>query len=289
MGAIISKEIKSFFNNMLGYVFCAVIIILIGIYFLANNLSYGYPYFAWALRGATTIMVFTLPLLTMRSFAEETKNKSDQLLLTAPISVTRIVLGKFIAYAIIFAIPMIIACFCPLIIKALGTAAYLKVDYLTILTTYVFGLMIIAIGLFISSITESQIISAVISFIVVFLIALWSAITGMIPDTAVASLIGMIVIIALVCAIIYAISKSSTITILIGIVATVVTVVFFFANSTGLQSFFSSIIDALTLTTPLSNVAYYEIFDLGGLIMYISIGFCFIVFTVNSIQKRRWS
>ena len=94
MGAIFSKEIKSFFNSMLGYVFCAVMIILIGIYFYIYNLSYGYPRFSYSLMSALSIMMFATPLLTMRSFAEERKSRTDQMLLTTPVRIWQIVLWQ---------------------------------------------------------------------------------------------------------------------------------------------------------------------------------------------------
>ena len=153
MGAIFSKEIKSFFNSMLGYVFCAVMIILIGIYFYIYNLSYGYPRFSYSLMSALSIMMFATPLLTMRSFAEERKSRTDQMLLTTPVRIWQIVLGKFLAYAVIYAIPLLVSCLCPLIINLKGSTSYLKVDYLTIFTAFCFGLVYFSIGVFISSLT----------------------------------------------------------------------------------------------------------------------------------------
>ena len=289
MFAVFTKEIKSFFNSMLGYVFCAVMIVLIGIYFLVNNLSYGYPYFSYALVSAMSIMMFATPLLTMRSFAEERKSRTDQMLLTTPVKLYQIVLGKFFAYAVIYIIPLLVACFCPLIIKFKGDASYLRIDYLTILMSFFYGLVFISIGIFISSLTESQIIAAVGSFAAVFVLVFWSGLVGFIPSTATAALIGLIVILALVCLIIYALTKNGIVSGFIGAAGLVGLVVIYFAKSTVLNNCLTAITDKMNFTTPLTNIAYYSVFDVTGLVMYISIIFVFLMMTVLGLNKRRWS
>ncbi len=289
MFAVFSKEFKSFFNSMLGYVFCAVMIVLIGIYFLVNNLTYGYPYFSYALVNAMSIMMFAIPLLTMRSFAEERKSRTDQMLLTTPIRMYQIVLGKFLAYAVIYIIPLLVACFCPLIIKAKGDASYLKIDYLTILMCFFYGLVYISIGIFISSLTESQIIAAVGSFAAVFVLVFWSGLVNFIPTTAMAALVGLIVVLVLVCLIIYALTKNGIISGFIGIAGFIGLLAVYFVKSTILNNWLTAITDKINIITPLSNIAYYDIFDVTGLVMYISVTFVFLMLTVLGLHKRRWS
>ena len=289
MLAVFSKEIKSFFNSMLGYVFCAVMIILIGIYFYIYNLSYGYPYFSYSLLSAMSIMMFATPLLTMRSFAEERKSRTDQMLLTTPIKMHQIVIGKLLAYAVIYMIPLAVACLCPLIIKLKGDVSYLKVDYLTILTSFFYGLVYISIGIFISSLTESQIIAAIGSFAAVFVLVFWSGLTGYIPTTAAAAFIALTIILALVCLIIYALTKNGLVSGFIAAAGFVALIVIYFVKSTVLNNCLTAIIDKMDLSTPLSNIAYYDLFDVSGIIMYISIIFVFLMLTVFGLQKRRWS
>ena len=97
MTAIYKRELRSYFTSMTGYVYAASVTLFVGIYFMIMNLKMGYPYFASALSGAVTILIFAVPVLTMRSMAEERHAKTDQLLITAPVSVTAIVTGKFFA------------------------------------------------------------------------------------------------------------------------------------------------------------------------------------------------
>ena len=118
MKAIYKRELQSYLQNMTGVVFIAFLCGFVGVYFMALNLSYGYPYFSYTLTSVIFILMIAIPLLTMRSFAEDRKNKTDQLLLTSPVSLTSIVLGKYFSMVTIFAIPVVVFCFYPLIIKA---------------------------------------------------------------------------------------------------------------------------------------------------------------------------
>ena len=132
MAAIYKRELKSYFQCMTGYVFIAFLVLFVGIYFMAYNLMSGYPYFSYTLSGMVTIVMIGIPVLTMRSFADDRKTKTDQLLLTAPVSVPKMVLAKYLSMVTVFAVPVLISCLCPLIIKMNGTA-YLKADYASIL------------------------------------------------------------------------------------------------------------------------------------------------------------
>ena len=159
MRAIYKRELKSYFCSMTGYVFIAFMTMFMGIYFMVYNMINGYPYFSYTLNSILMILMIAVPILTMRSMSDEHRARTDQLLLTSPVSVWGIVMGKFLSMVTILAVPMAIACLCPLIIRSAGTA-YLTEDYASILAFFLLGCVYIAIGLFISSLTESQLIAA---------------------------------------------------------------------------------------------------------------------------------
>ena len=105
MTAIYKRELKSYFQSMTGYVLIAFLVIFTGIYFMAYNLNSGYPYFSYVLMNINYVLIIIIPMLTMRSFAEERKNKTDQLLLAAPVKLFDIVMGKYLAMVTVFAVP----------------------------------------------------------------------------------------------------------------------------------------------------------------------------------------
>ena len=113
MTAIYKRELRSYLTSMIGYIFIFFILLLTGIYFSAYQLSAAYPKFEYTLSALTFVFLISVPILTMRILAEERKQKTDQLLLTSPVSVEKIVMGKYLALVTVFAIPMAIICFLP--------------------------------------------------------------------------------------------------------------------------------------------------------------------------------
>ena len=174
---------------MTGPVFVAFLIAFTGIYFMAYNMMSGYPYFSYTLSGSLIVFIVGIPLITMRSFSEERKNKTDQLLLTAPVSLPKVVLGKYLAMATVIAIPNVIFCIFPLIIRSQGTA-YLTVDYISIGVFFLLGCVYAAIGMFLSALTESQIIAFISTFGILLVLYLWDGILSLLPTSAVSGLVG---------------------------------------------------------------------------------------------------
>lgn len=182
MSAIYKRELKSYFHSFIGLLFIGVTLFFVGLYYTVYNLMYGYPYFSYALAAVIVIFMMTVPILSMRILAEERHSKTDQLILTAPVSVGQIVLGKFLALLTIFAIPTVIICFYPLILSIFGSVP-MGEAYLAVLAFFLYGMTCIAIGLFVSSLTESQVIAAVITFAALFVGYMMSGICGLISDT----------------------------------------------------------------------------------------------------------
>lgn len=182
MLAIYKRELKSYLHTFIGFLFMGVTLFFLGLYFTVYNLMYGYPYFSYVIQSVVFIFLISIPILTMKILAEERKNKTDQLILTAPISVGRIVIGKFMALSTIFAIPTAIICIYPLLLTRFGTVP-LSDCYVSILAFFLYGETCIAIGLLISSFTESQVIAAVLGFIVLFIGYMMSSICGLISST----------------------------------------------------------------------------------------------------------
>ena len=158
MAAIFKRETKAYYTGMIGYVTAAVSLFFLGLYFTNRNLMYASSDFASVLYTTTMILLFLLPAISMRSFAEERRNKTDQLLLTSPVGIPSIVLGKFLAEFVVFAAPMIVAVVMPLILTAFGTVSLISA-YSALLAYLLLGAACLAIGTWISALTENQIIA----------------------------------------------------------------------------------------------------------------------------------
>ena len=288
MLAIYKREFKSYFQSMVGCVFVAFLVAFTGIYFTAYNLNAGYPYFSYTLSGSLIVFIVGIPLITMRSFAEERKNKTDQLLLTAPVSLTKVVLGKYLAMISVVAIPNLIFCLFPLLIKMNGTA-YLKTDYISIGVFFLLGCVYVAIGMFMSALTESQMIAFITTFGLLLILYLWNGIIGFLPSSAIGSLIGLIVVFTIIIAYVYHMTENwmlSAVLEVLGIVASVAT---YIVKSSLFENLLTKILGKLALADVFTDITNNHNVDITGIVLYLSVIAIFIVLTIQAIQKRRWS
>lgn len=235
MLAIFKRELRSCFHGMIGAVLTAFMLAATAIYFVALNLGYGLPDFGYyTLCRTIFVLLLYIPVLTMRSFAEERHSRTDQLLLTSPVTLTGVVLGKYFAMVTVFLIPVALMAFCPLIIAMNGEARLLS-DYAALFAFFLMGCVFLAIGMFLSSLTESQIISAVSTFAVLLILYLWDDLTGFLPSAL------------------------------------------------------GDLLSAFSFTQTFYNFVQYSMFDLGGVVLYLSLAGLFVFLTIQGLQKRRWS
>lgn len=167
MAAIYKRELKAFFCSVIGGLYIAVMVAVMGIFFYVLNLLVGYPTISYMLQNVVFLVVFTTPILTMRSLAEEKKYKTDQLILTAPISVGQIVMGKYLALVTLFAIPLILFGITPPILRSVGEFQ-IGLSYTSLLGFFLYGCLGLAIGLLASSLTESVVVSAILALALMF-------------------------------------------------------------------------------------------------------------------------
>lgn len=287
MTAIFKREFKSFFHNMTGAIFIAGVMVFMGIFFVAYNVVQGFPHFSAVLSGISVILLLTVPILTMRSFADEKRMRTDQLLLTSPVSVTGIVMGKYFAMISVFGCCVLIACMGPIVLKIFGSEGILG-DYLAIIMFFLMGAAYISIGMFISSLTESQVIASVATFAVLLLLQLIDGIASFIPDSATASYVCFFAVAVLAAWLIYHMTKDLIISGAFVIIAAAVLTVIFFVNKAVLEGAFASVLISLSLVTRFDEVNN-NIFNLSSLVYYLSVCGIFTFLTIQSIQKRRWS
>lgn len=182
MIAIYKREFMSFIHSFIGWLFFAATLFVMGVYFTAYNIFYGDPNISGVLASIMFLFIITIPILTMGILAEDRKHKTDQLILTAPVTVFKIVLGKYLALLTVFAIPAMVIGFAPIILSFYGTFQ-MGVSYTALLGFLLYGAAALAIGLFLSSLTESIIIAAILTFVTLFLGYMMSGICSIISQT----------------------------------------------------------------------------------------------------------
>lgn len=287
MEAVYKKDLQSAFRGMTGWVLCAFMTGAIGLYFTALCLSGGYAEFGYVLNSIMFIFLVAVPLLTMRSVVEERRQKTDQLLLTSPASIGSIVWGKYLALVTVFAVPVLLAAVLPIIMAQFGTVSLARA-YLSLGAFFLMGAAAIAIGLFLSSMTESQIIAAVCTFGALLVIYLLPSIAQLLSATALTSALGYTLLAGALALAFYTMVRSAMLCGALFVAAECAVWGVYIFNSTALEGSIQKLMNAAALFdrfTPFVN----GVCDVKALVYFASVALLFVFLTCQSFEKRRWS
>ena len=287
MIAVYKRELRSYLTSMIGYLFIFFILLLTGIYFSAYQLGAAYPRFEYTLSALTFVFLISVPILTMRVLAEERKQKTDQLLLTAPVSIEKIVFGKYFALVTIFAIPMLIMCLYPLLMTKFGTVS-LGAAYTAILGFFLLGSANIAIGVFFSAITESQVIAAVLTFVFLFAFYMMNGISSFFSETAMSTCVTFGILIIALSLMIYSMIKNAVISGAVCVIGEVALVIVYVVKSSVFEGGIQKVLEVFNLSSHFENFTN-SIFDVTGVLYFLSVIAICIFLTMQTILKRRWN
>ena len=287
MTAIYKRELKSYLTSMVGYLFIFFVLVLTGIYFSAYQLSAAYPKFETTLSAVTFVFLIGVPILTMRVLAEERKQKTDQLLLTAPVSVGNIVTGKYLALVTVYAIPILVLCTYPLIMSKFGTVDF-GTAYTAILGFFLLGCANIAIGLFMSALTESQVIAAVLTFVLLFAFYMMNGISSFFSKTSMSTCVTFGLLILAAAIIVFTMIKNVLISAAVGVIGEVILVIVYLLKSSIFEGGIQKVLDIFNLSGHFDNFTN-NIFDIKGIVYFLSVIAVCLFLTMQSILKRRWN
>ncbi|MCL1786361.1 MAG: ABC transporter permease [Defluviitaleaceae bacterium] len=286
MIAIYKKEMRAYLTHMMGYVFLAFMLLVVGIGFTLGNVFGMNANFQAALQSATMFFFILIPVLTMRLFSEEARQRTDQLIFTSPLSVLSIVLGKFLAAFSLFMLSLAVTIVMPIMLSRFG-----EVPVSHVAGTYIgfalIGAACIAVGVFISVLTDNQIIAAVVTIGAVFVMFIMSTVAAIMPTTTVASFVFVLLIIMAVVGIWYNATRK--------IIATVIVALVAIAIAAGLYMFNNLIYDGIIVRALLWFSVFERfssfsrgILNISDIVYYLSFSALFLYLTVNVIEKRRW-
>lgn len=287
MLAIYKKEMRQAFSSIFGYLFLTFLLVIVGVFVYIFNLKEEYASIAHAISNVTTFMLFLIPMLTMRILSEERKQKTDQLIFTSPVSITDIILGKYFALVSIFLLALLVICTYPLILARYGNVN-MKVAYSNLAAFFFLGCAYLAIGLFISALTENQIVAAIVTFIVILFTLLADVLKDMIPSDNTISVLVIGILILVVGIILFLMMKNWIVSLVWAVVAGGVTVFFYFTHPTYFDGLLTKILGWSSLVSRFENFQY-GLFDFAAYVFYLSISFLFVFLTIQAIKKRRWS
>lgn len=287
MSVIYKKELKGYFNGMMGYVFIAFALAVIGIYTFAVNLSQQYPNFEYALDSVRFLFLLLIPMLTMRTMSEERRQRTEQLLYSSPISTWSVVWGKFLAALTVFAVPLLICCAYPVVLAQYGDVNF-RTAYAGIFGFLLMGGACIAIGLFLSALTESQMVAAVMCFGALVICYLMPSLASMASASALTSFVSFAAVIAVAAYLIYSSTRNIYLAGGLGGVSLGALALIYILKRSWLEGRINAVMNSLAVFSKFDNYVY-GIFDLTTVVYFLTVIFLFVFFTVQTVEKRRWS
>ena len=278
MSAVFKRELRSYFNSMTGWIFLAVIFVFTGVFTTAINLLSQSASFEYVLSQITIVFMLIVPILAMRSIAEERRSRTDQLLYSLPLRAVDIVLGKYLSMVAVLFISCVAMGFVPVLLSLYGIVRYASC-YAALLGFFLLGSALIAICMFMSSLTESQIIAAVTGFGVVLALYLMNGLSSLIPTSALGSFVSFLIVGAVFGLAVGVIGA--------GIVI-IPTCIFYIAKKDAFAGLFPKLVSYLAVFDRFDTFVS-GIFDMTAVVYYLSIIVFFVFLTVQSLEKRRWS
>lgn len=287
MIAVFKHEVRSAFHSLTIYLFCAALLCFVGVGAMIYNIQASVANFEYVLEFVSIGLVVIIPVLTMRSFAEERKQKTDQLLYSLPLKTWQIVGGKYLSLVVMFLLPVTIICIYPYIFSQFGEV-YLPGSYGALFAFFVMGAALIAVGMFISSLTENQGFAAGIA-IVLFLFNYYSvSLAEQVSATSYGSAFALCVIAVLIGFIVKALTRNNAIALGVGGGLLLLTLAAGLIVPDKFEGLLPNIMEKLSLFDRFTTFVN-GVFDLTALVFYASVIVLGLFLTVQSLEKRRYN
>ena len=289
MLAVFKKELKTYFRSPLGYVFVGMMMLIMGFYYSYYTLYYQYADYYHVLNACTSLVLFVIPILTMRILSEERRNRTDQILLTTPIKTSDVVLGKYLAAVVVFLIVIALSALQPIVTAIVfkGQMSFQMTvgGYLAFL---MLGLAFIAIGMFISAMTENQLIAAVITIALFSALILTEGFYALVSTSRYVSLGVLLVVLVGVLFLVYVSIHDILVTVIVGIVGVLGLVVTFFIVPTAFDGLLGRILKSLSIFERYAAM-FSGVFAATDVIFFVTVAAFFLFLTYQVIERRRWA
>lgn len=287
MIAVFKHEMRSYFHSLTAYVFGAFLLAFVGIGAMLYNIQAAVSNFEYVLSFGSLVFVVIVPVLTMRVIAEERRQKTDQLLYSLPITTLQVIVGKYLALLAIYLIPLAIISIYPLIFAQFGEV-YLLTSYGSIFAFFLMGAALIAVGMFISSLTDNQGLAAGIGIAVILFNYYSVSLSEYVSSTAAGSVIALLVLILALGAVIRYLTRNENLASGICLVLLAAVLLLYFVDSTAFEGLLPNIMTQLSLFERF-NVFVNGMFDMTAVVYYLSVIAFFLFLSVQSLEKRRYN
>lgn len=287
MTAVLKHELSGYFHSLTAYIFSAFLLAFVGIGAMLYNIQSAVANFEYVLSFVCLGFVIVIPILTMRVIAEEKKQKTDQLLYSLPIKTSEVVAGKYLALLLVFLAPLCIVCVYPLIFAQYGEV-YLLTSYGSLFAFFLLGAALIAIGVFISSLTENQGFAAGITIPVILLNYYSVSLAEHVTATAFGSFAALCVFAVVIGVVIRFLTQNENLAYGISILLIIILGVVYFVDSAKFEGLLPDIMTKLSLFERFYSFVN-GVFDLTAIVYYVTVIIFFLFLSVQSLEKRRYN
>ena len=287
MGAIFRHELRNYFHSLTAYVFGAFLLAVVGLGSVLYNLQAAVSNFEFVLSFASIIFVVIVPILTMRTLAEERRQRTDQLLYSLPITTTQVVLGKYLALLVVYLIPLAVISLYPLLFSRFGDV-YLPTSYGSLFAFFLMGAALLAVGMFLFSLTDNQGFAAGIGVAAILLNYYSVSLAEYTSSTAMGSLIALYVIALLLGVVIHNLTRNENLAYGVAFALIAALSVAYFVNSSAFEGLLPDIMTKLSLFRQFNRFVNGA-FDLTAIVYYVSVIGFFLFLSVQSLEKRRYN
>lgn len=287
MTAVLKHELKNYFHSLTAYVFGAGLLLAVGLGALRYNLQAAVSNFEFALSYFSIVLAVIVPILTMRVIAEERKQRTDQLLYALPITTTQVIVGKYLALLTVYLIPLCVIAVYPLIFSQFGDV-YLLTSYGSILAFFLMGAALIALGVFISSLTDNQGFAAGIGIAVILLNYYSVSLSEYVSTTVVGSIVALCVLVLALGAVIKYLTKNENLAYAVCFVLIAAIAIVAFMDNTKFEGLLPAVMTKLSLFDRFTGFVN-GVFDMTSVVYYASVAVFFLLLSVQSLEKRRYN
>ena len=287
MIAVCKHELRGYFHSLTAYVFGAFLLAVVGVGAMLYNLQAAVSNFEYVLSFSSLVFVVIVPILTMRVLAEKRRQRTDQLLYPLPITTTQVVLGKYLALLAVYLIPLAVICVYPLIFAQFGEV-YLPTSYGSIFAFFVMGAALMAVGVFLSSLTENQGFAAGITIAVILFNYYSVSLSEYISSTAFGSLIALDVLVILLGFLIRYLTRNEGLAYGVALALVLALAAAFLVDSSMFEGLLPAVMEQLSLFERF-NTFVNGVFDVTAIVYYLSVIGFFLLLSVQSMEKRRYN
>ena len=287
MTAVLKHELRNYFHTLTAYVFGAFLLAFIGLGATLYNLQAAVSNFEFVLSFGSLVFVVIVPILTMRVIAEEKKQRTDQLLYSLPITTTEVVLGKYLALLVVYLIPLAVVSVYPLIFARYGDV-YLLTSYGSIFAFFVLGAALIALGVFISSLTDNQGFAAGIGIAVILLNYYSASLSEYVSSTPAGALIAAFALVIVLGVVIRHLTNNEHLAYGFYFLAGGAVLILYLADPEAFSGLLPSVMKTLSLFERF-YVFVNGVFDLTAIVYFVTFAAFFLFLSVQSLEKRRYN